>query len=99
MDKSLRVWVESEAGRCVYCGFCEPVCPTLYPGGHRGYGPRGRVNIALNLVEGGKPTEEVLKSIYSCLLCGACNLVCPAKIDIVSVIRVFRALMWRTKTY
>ncbi|MFN4046242.1 MAG: 4Fe-4S dicluster domain-containing protein [Acidilobaceae archaeon] len=90
MSSTLKALLEAE--KCVYCGFCEPLCPTLYPGGHRGYGPRGRVNIALNVLRNGKPAGEALKSMYSCLLCGACSLVCPAKIDVVGVVRAFRAL-------
>jgi len=84
----------AEASKCVYCGFCEPLCPTLRPGGHRGYGPRGRVNIALMLVNGYKGSE-VYSSLYTCLLCAACNTACPAKIDIVKVVRLARVIISR----
>lgn len=81
-----------EASKCVYCGFCEPVCPTLRPGGNRGYGPRGRVNLALLLINGYK-SLEVTRALYTCLLCAACNMVCPARIDIAGVIRDARVLV------
>ena len=91
--EALREWVEREAGRCIYCGFCEPVCPTrLF--GHRGYGPRGRVNLALMVARGeAGASGEVVESLYTCLLCRACHEKCPAKIDIAGVVRGARALL------
>lgn len=86
LSENIADWIIREASKCVYCGFCEPVCPTIYPGGHRGYGPRGRVNLAIAIINGARSTE-IENAIYTCLLCGACSLVCPAKIDIVNVIR------------
>ncbi|MCX8196039.1 MAG: (Fe-S)-binding protein [Acidilobaceae archaeon] len=81
----------SEARRCVLCGFCEPVCPTLYPGGHRGHGPRGRVQLIL-LLEGSS-SRLVEEALYTCLLCGACTQVCPAKIDVAGAVREARAFL------
>ncbi len=75
----------------MYCGFCEPVCPTLPLGPHRGYGPRGRLAIAAMVAEG-HASSEALESLYTCLLCGACNEACPAGIDIVAAIREARAV-------
>ena len=95
--EGLRRFIIGEASKCLFCGFCEPVCPTLSHGPHRGYGPRGRVRLASMLVEGGRlsgePLGAVIESIYSCLLCGSCNLACPAGVDIVSVVRASRALL------
>ena len=88
-----RTYILSEASRCMFCGFCEALCPTLPLGPHRGYGPRGRVNIALGLARGNfKFSREAINSLYSCLLCEACHLKCPASLDIVGVIRAARAL-------
>lgn len=82
-----------EAGKCAYCGFCEAVCPTLPHGRHRGYGPRGRVLLSAHLASGGKASQEVLSSIYTCLTCAACTLKCPAGIDIPGLIRQARAIL------
>ncbi|MEN2998976.1 MAG: (Fe-S)-binding protein [Acidilobaceae archaeon] len=82
----------SEVSRCVYCGFCEHVCPTLYPGGHRGHGPRGRVQLIANLGQNGA-SKMVEEALYTCLLCGACTLACPAKIDVAGAVREARAYL------
>ncbi|GAB6148256.1 4Fe-4S dicluster domain-containing protein [Stetteria hydrogenophila] len=89
---ALAEWVRGEASRCMYCGLCEPSCPTLPLGPHRGYGPRGRVYLALAAVEEGRLTVEGLASIYSCLLCAACTLACPAGVDVPGVVRAVRSL-------
>ena len=91
-----REWLEQEVSKCVYCGFCEAVCPTLHAGGHRGYGPRGRINIIKKIVrDGEEPTPEALNSLYTCLLCGACDLQCPVGIRIAQAIREARPLVNR----
>ncbi|BEP17665.1 (Fe-S)-binding protein [Pyrofollis japonicus] len=83
-----------EAEKCMYCGFCEAVCPTQPHGDHRGYGPRGRVALAKLVLEGGiEETKNVLDSLFTCTLCGACVLKCPAAINIVEIIRYTRSFI------
>ncbi|HIQ23526.1 MAG TPA: (Fe-S)-binding protein [Pyrodictium delaneyi] len=90
---SLREAALLEAQRCLYCGFCEAVCPTLLYGAHRGYGPRGRVSIALQLLAGKAPvSEEALASIYSCLMCRACTTKCPVSVNVAEIVRIIRIL-------
>lgn len=84
----------SEVSRCVYCGFCEPLCPTLTPGGNRAHGPRGRINIIVDLIDKRLSATKVAKeALFTCLLCDACSLVCPAKIRIADAIREARAAL------
>jgi len=87
-----RRYIEEEAAKCMYCGFCEAVCPTRPLGPHRGWGPRGRVLLSLLIAGGTEPSRGVVESIYSCLLCRACHEKCPAGIDIAGVVRAARAL-------
>ncbi len=87
--------LEAEAEKCVFCGFCESVCPTLPLGPHRGYGPRGRITMVRGLLKGEITlSDEVVSSLYSCLLCNACSVVCPASIRVGDVVREVRAMLW-----
>jgi len=89
---SLERYVREEASKCMYCGFCEAVCPTRPLGRHRGWGPRGRVLLSLRIAEGAKPGREAVEGVYTCLLCAACHEKCPAGIDIAGVVRAARAI-------
>ena len=78
--------LNEEVGRCVNCGFCESVCPTLPASGFRPIiGARGRVDIAKFLLEQveqeGKSDLEISEAFYSCLDCYACVQVCPAGVN------------------
>ncbi|MDP8003741.1 MAG: 4Fe-4S dicluster domain-containing protein [Caldisphaera sp.] len=79
--------------KCAYCGFCEVVCPTLPLGPHRGYGPRGRVNIIKEALSNKILTDEMLSSIYSCLMCNSCYIVCPARINVGLDVRETKSLI------
>jgi len=85
--------VLGEASKCLFCGFCEAVCPTLQHGIHRGYGPRGRVNLVLDVLQRGGATPEATASLFSCLLCGSCVVKCPLRIDIPGLMRKTRFLL------
>ena len=42
--------------KCVHCGFCNATCPTYQTLGDERSGPRGRISIIKDLMEG-KPTS------------------------------------------
>jgi len=67
------------ASRCVKCGACLAVCPVYREDRGEGHSPRGK----LALIEG--ESEKVIaqttgyrRYIETCLLCGACQEVCPS---------------------
>lgn len=78
--------LENEVGKCISCGFCESVCPTLPAAGYDLWkGARGRVIMGkevLNAVNSGKADSlKISDSFYSCLDCNACLYVCPAGVN------------------
>ncbi len=82
-----------ETNSCLYCGFCEAVCPTLPFGPHRGYGPRGRVYIMNEIARTRRAGGEALASVFSCLTCGACTQKCPVDINVADLVKDARALV------
>lgn len=86
MTESLLQKLEAEVGKCISCGFCESVCPTLSPSGYDLWkGARGRVLVAKELANdlrsGSNGILHVSDSFYSCLDCYACLYVCPAGVN------------------
>ncbi|SMD31258.1 (Fe-S)-binding protein [Picrophilus oshimae] len=80
---------EDIVSKCIKCGFCESVCPTLPASGFNPiFGARGRVILANNILSG----EDIngLDSFYSCLECNACINVCPAGINAGEVSHLMR---------
>ncbi len=70
-----------EIGKCIRCGFCEAVCPTLEAKDFRlYYGPRGRIILINEFLRNGREVE-IFDSVYSCLECFLCYETCPAKVN------------------
>lgn len=84
--KNLLREMQEEVEKCINCGFCESVCPTLPASGFRSsIGARGRVDIGkallLDIDKNAKSSLNVADSFYSCLDCFACLQVCPAGVN------------------
>lgn len=45
---------ESILRKCVHCGFCNATCPTYQLSGDENEGPRGRIYLIKQLLEGNK---------------------------------------------
>ena len=64
---------------CVHCGFCTATCPTYLLLGDELDGPRGRIYLIKDMLEGGKPASAtVAKHIDRCLSCLSCMTTCPS---------------------
>ncbi|WMT50395.1 MAG: (Fe-S)-binding protein [Ferroplasma sp.] len=74
--------IENITDKCISCGFCESVCPTLGANQYNSvFGARGRVILADFALKNPDNDLELGDSFYSCLDCYACVNVCPAGVN------------------
>lgn len=70
--------LESILRACVHCGFCNATCPTYQVLGDELDGPRGRIYLLKQLLEGGPATRVTQQRLDRCLSCRACETTCPS---------------------
>lgn len=63
---------------CVHCGFCTAACPTYQLLGDELDGPRGRIYLIKQVLEGASVSEKTQLHLDRCLTCRACETVCPS---------------------
>ena len=66
---------------CVHCGFCNATCPTYQLTGDELDGPRGRIYLIKQVLEGNRPTDKTQLHLDRCLTCRACETTCPSGVD------------------
>ena len=80
-----------EIERCVRCGTCRSVCPTLDTVRRESHCARGRLAMIEAYLNGEELGERYLKYIKECTLCGACYTSCPNEINTPEIILSARA--------
>ncbi len=63
---------------CVHCGFCTATCPTYQLLGDELDGPRGRIYLIKQMLEGNAVTEKTQLHLDRCLTCRSCETTCPS---------------------
>lgn len=63
---------------CVHCGFCNATCPTYQLTGDELDGPRGRIYLIRDLLEGVEDLTRSTQHLDRCLTCRACETTCPS---------------------
>lgn len=63
---------------CVHCGFCTATCPTYQLLGDELDGPRGRIYLIKQALEGQAVTQKTQQHLDRCLTCRACETTCPS---------------------
>jgi glycolate oxidase iron-sulfur subunit len=64
--------------KCVHCGFCAATCPTYQLLGDELDGPRGRIYLMKQVLEGVPATAKTRLHLDRCLTCRACETTCPS---------------------
>jgi glycolate oxidase iron-sulfur subunit len=63
---------------CVHCGFCTATCPTYQLLGDELDGPRGRIYLIKQVLEGKQPSYRTQIHLDRCLTCRSCETTCPS---------------------
>ncbi|MES3021953.1 MAG: glycolate oxidase subunit GlcF [Pseudomonadota bacterium] len=63
---------------CVHCGFCTATCPTYQLLGDELDGPRGRIYLIKQMLEGAPVTQKTQTHLDRCLSCRSCETTCPS---------------------
>ena len=66
---------------CVHCGFCTATCPTYQIFSDELDGPRGRIYLIKQMLEGAKPGKTTLTHLDRCLTCRSCETTCPSGVN------------------
>jgi glycolate oxidase iron-sulfur subunit len=76
---------------CVHCGFCNATCPTYQILGNELDGPRGRIYLIKQLLEGEAATAKTQEHLDRCLTCRNCETTCPSGVRYHSLLDIGRA--------
>ncbi|MBC7416464.1 MAG: glycolate oxidase subunit GlcF, partial [Herminiimonas sp.] len=66
---------------CVHCGFCTATCPTYQLLGDELDGPRGRIYLIKQVLEGKPATRQTQLHLDRCLTCRSCESTCPSGVQ------------------
>jgi glycolate oxidase iron-sulfur subunit len=84
---------ESILRSCVHCGFCNATCPTYQLLGDELDGPRGRIYLIKQVLEGKEVTEKTQLHLDRCLSCRNCETTCPSGVNYHNLLDIGRAVV------
>ncbi|MDD2544679.1 MAG: glycolate oxidase subunit GlcF [Burkholderiaceae bacterium] len=87
--------LEAEAilRQCVHCGFCTATCPTYQLLGDELDGPRGRIYLIKQVLEGETPTRKTQLHLDRCLTCRNCETTCPSGVQYGHLVDIGRKIV------
>ncbi|MEO8310310.1 MAG: glycolate oxidase subunit GlcF [Caldimonas sp.] len=87
--------IEAEAilRKCVHCGFCTATCPTYQLLGDELDGPRGRIYLIKQVLEGHAPTRATQLHLDRCLTCRNCETTCPSGVQYGNLVEIGRRIV------
>ena len=81
--------------KCVHCGFCTATCPTYQVLGDELDGPRGRIYLIKQVLEGHDPSRKTQLPLDRCLTCRNCESTCPSGVDYGHLVDIGRGIVER----
>ncbi|SFT95476.1 glycolate oxidase subunit GlcF [Pseudomonas marincola] len=84
---------ESILRSCVHCGFCNATCPTYQLLGDELDGPRGRIYLIKQVLEGNEVTAKTQQHLDRCLTCRNCETTCPSGVQYHNLLDIGRAVV------
>jgi glycolate oxidase iron-sulfur subunit len=75
---------------CVHCGFCTATCPTYQLLGNELDGPRGRIYLIKQMLEGEKVSDRTRLHLDRCLTCRSCETTCPSGVRYARLVDIGR---------
>jgi len=93
--KGTRDGEEAEAilRKCVHCGFCTATCPTYQLLGDELDGPRGRIYLMKQVLEGAPVTRKTQLHLDRCLTCRSCETTCPSGVQYGRLVDIGRKIV------
>jgi glycolate oxidase iron-sulfur subunit len=79
--------------KCVHCGFCTATCPTYQVLGDELDGPRGRIYLIKEMLEGAPVTEKTRSHLDRCLTCRSCESTCPSGVQYGKLVDIGREVI------
>jgi len=79
--------------KCVHCGFCNATCPTYQLLGDELDGPRGRIYLIKQVLEGQPATHSTLQHLDRCLTCRNCETTCPSGVEYGKLVEIGRHIV------
>lgn len=78
---------------CVHCGFCTATCPTYQVLGDELDGPRGRIYLIKQMLEGHAISQRTQLHLDRCLTCRSCETTCPSGVQYGRLLDIGRRLV------
>jgi glycolate oxidase iron-sulfur subunit len=79
--------------KCVHCGFCNATCPTYQLLGDELDGPRGRIYLIKQVLEGADVTRSTQQHLDRCLTCLNCQTTCPSGVEYGHLVEIGRKIV------
>ena len=79
--------------KCVHCGFCTATCPTYQLLGDELDGPRGRIYLMKQVLEGKQASAKTQTHLDRCLTCRNCESTCPSGVQYGRLVDIGRKIV------